>query len=240
MYCKNCDQSFSDEHVFCNNCGAKLEDIDAATEALLENNTEDNAVADANTEPQPAAEQEAAETRPEPVLQPESQPESQPQPVPKTEPKPENTIPQAVAPEDFKSTAQSTQPVAVSSEPVVDKKQSKTVSFITWLIIIIINIIPFTAGVIYTVGSLVSPFFNLDNITVEGLILPALSLIYVVMLFLWAFGKPKARSLKNYSKATLIMAGIIIVVGFVIFLLLRDYILDIIENLPSIYGEFPF
>ena len=39
MYCKNCDQSFSDEHVFCNNCGAKLEDIDAATEALLENNT---------------------------------------------------------------------------------------------------------------------------------------------------------------------------------------------------------
>lgn len=249
MYCKNCDQSFSDEHIFCNNCGAKLENIDAAAEAQMETTTLDDAMADAVSEPQPVAEQEAkVETTPEPVLQPEAQPEpkveSKPEPQSeletKMESKPQYTIPQANA-TDSKNTAQSSQPVAFpAAEPNVDKKQSKTVSFFTWLCIILINIVPFTAGVIYTITAIIIPFFNLNDITIEGLILPALSLIYVVLLFVWAFGKPKARSLKNYSKATLIVGGIIVVFAFIAFLVLREAIFEFIELFQNMSRDFPF
>lgn len=217
MYCKNCDQSFSDEQVFCTNCGNELEDIDAATEEQLETTTPDATLEGTKdtTEPTagPEAEEIVLEATEEPVLQADKVVHSS-------------------------NAAQSAQPVAFTTEDKVDKKQSKTVSVWTWIFIIILNIVPFSVGVIYLITSIVMPFFNLDNITVGGLILPALSLIFTILLFVWAFGKPKARSLKNYSIATLIIGGIIVVIAFILFLVLREYILLIIEQIGSMSGEF--
>ena len=93
----------------------------------------------------------------------------------------------------------------------VNDKQSKTVSFGTWLGILFLNIIPFTFGVIYTIAAILATLLSLDNLTPASIVFFAFALFYVILLFIWAFGKPKARSLKNYAKATLLLTLIVIV-----------------------------
>ena len=160
---------------------------------------------------------------PQPAVTP--QPEQQPSPIPTY---------QAPPP------APTYTPVTPQTD-VVDEKQSKTVSFGAWLGILFLNIIPFTFGVVYTLAVIIATLLNLDNTTPVGIAFFAFALFYVILLFVWAFGKPKARSLKNYAKATLLLALIEIVLVVVGGLLLVDYIMDLVpEGLDNFNFDFNF
>ena len=63
------------------------------------------------------------------------------------------------------------------------------------------------------------------------------ALFYVILLFVWAFGKPKARSLKNYAKATLLLTLIVILLVVISALLLGDFIMDLV---PEGFNNFDF
>ena len=65
----------------------------------------------------------------------------------------------------------------------------------------------------------------------------AFALFYVILLFIWAFGKPKARSLKNYAKATLLLTLIVIVLVVVGSLIWGKYIMDYV---PEGFENFNF
>ncbi|NLE23784.1 MAG: hypothetical protein GX625_00350 [Clostridiaceae bacterium] len=119
----------------------------------------------------------------------------------------------------------------------VNDKQSKTVSFGTWLGILFLNIIPFTFGVIYTIAAILATLLNLDNLTPASIVFFAFALFYVILLFIWAFGKPKARSLKNYAKATLLLTLIVIVLVVVGSLIWGKYIMDYV---PEGFENFNF
>lgn len=124
-----------------------------------------------------------------------------------------------------------------TQELAVNDKQSKTVSFGAWIGIIFINIIPFTFGVLYTILAIVATLTNLDNLTPVSIAFFAFALFYIVLLFVWAFGKPKARSLKNYAKATLIMTIIVILIVVISAIVLGDYIMDLV---PEEFNNFNF
>jgi len=119
---------------------------------------------------------------------------------------------------------------AAPQTDAVDDKQSKTVSFGAWLGILFLNIIPFTIGVIYTIVVIVATILSFDDATPVGIAFFAFALFYVILLFVWAFGKPKARSLKNYAKATLLLAVIVIILVVIGSLLIGDYIKDLIPE----------
>lgn len=120
-----------------------------------------------------------------------------------------------------------------------NKKISKTVSFGTWMGIHFLNIIPFMFSVLYTVLVIISTPTAISNSNPLGLVILALTVLYVILLLIWAIGKPKARSLKNYAKATLLMALIVIVIMAILFFVVRDMVMDIIENIPKDF-ELPF
>ncbi len=120
---------------------------------------------------------------------------------------------------------------------VVNDKQSKTVSFGTWLGILFLNIIPFSFGVIYTIAAILATLLSLDNLTPASIVFFAFALFYVILLFIWAFGKPKARSLKNYAKATLLLTLIVIVLVVVGSLIWGKYIMDYV---PEGFENFNF
>lgn len=50
-------------------------------------------------------------------------------------------------------------------------------------------------------------------------ILTAIPFVGIVMLFVWAFGGSASESKQNYAKATLILAGIVIGLNILLFLL---------------------
>lgn len=113
-----------------------------------------------------------------------------------------------------------------------NKKISKTVSFGTWMGIHFLNIIPFMFGVIYTIAIIIATLTSLDNINPLGIAFLAFAVFYVILLLVWAIGKPKARSLKNYAKATLLMTLIVIILIAILYFVLRDMVMDIIPQIP--------
>lgn len=147
-------------------------------------------------------------------------------------------------PASSQATYQSTMtppPVAQSNQaPVAEEndKLSKTVSFGTWMGIHFLNIVPFIFGVIYTFAILFSTPVALqkaDPVTIGFL---AFTVFYVILLLVWAIGKPKARSLKNYAKATLLMTLIVIVLVIIMVFVVRDRINEVIDQLRNF--EVPF
>ncbi|NLB77421.1 MAG: hypothetical protein GX796_00850, partial [Clostridiaceae bacterium] len=124
-----------------------------------------------------------------------------------------------------------------TQELATNDKQSKTVSFGAWIGIIFLNIIPFTFGVLYTILAIVATLTSLDNLTPVSIAFFVFALFYIVLLFIWAFGKPKARSLKNYAKATLIMTIIVILIVVICAIVLGDYIMDLV---PEEFNNFNF
>lgn len=156
--------------------------------------------------------------------------------------------PEAAAPSqpEYKPTPTPTYqapPVAPTYAPAppqaddVNDKQSKTVSFGAWLGILVLNIIPFTFGVIYTIAAILATLLSLDNLTPASIVFFVFALFYVILLFVWAFGKPKARSLKNYAKATLLLSLIMIVLVVVGSLIWGKYIMDMV---PEGFENFNF
>ncbi|MGI6621968.1 MAG: zinc ribbon domain-containing protein [Acetivibrionales bacterium] len=119
-----------------------------------------------------------------------------------------------------------------------NKKTSKTVSFGTWMGIHFLNIIPFILSVIYTISVILSTPAALKNANPLGLAILAFSVFYVILLLIWAIGKPKARSLKNYAKATLLMTLIVIILVVILVFALRNMLTDVIEQIQNF--EIPF
>jgi predicted PurR-regulated permease PerM len=63
----------------------------------------------------------------------------------------------------------------------------------------------------------------------------AFALFYIILLFVWAFGKPKARSLKNYASATLLMTLLVIILMAVVYFVVRDS--DVVTQFISDFNE---
>lgn len=166
---------------------------------------------------------QSVDTTPVAPLEPDIQPEPQPSPI---QPAPVGFAPPPPQPQP--------QPIV---EPQQNNKQSKTVSFGAWMGILFLNIIPVMFGVFYTLGVIIGSLSALDNINPIGIAFLAFAVLYIILLFVWAFGKPKARSLKNYAKATLLMSLIVIIIGIVGFFLLRDAVMDMLPQLPD-FGNF--
>lgn len=125
--------------------------------------------------------------------------------------------------------------------PVAEENQkiSKTVSFGTWMGIHFLNIIPFMFGVFYTIAIIISTITTLDSANPLGIAFLAFAVFYVILLLVWAIGKPKARSLKNYAKATLLMTLIVIILMVILYFVLRDIVMDYIPQLPLDF-DMPF
>ena len=64
------------------------------------------------------------------------------------------------------------------------------------------------------------------------------SLIYFIMLFVWAFGNEKKKSLKTYAQAQLIIAAIGIVFSIIIFAVAGAAIYSAFEGLSSGYAGY--
>ncbi len=131
-------------------------------------------------------------------------------------------------------------PTYPSQAPVVNNKQSKTVSVGAWIGILFLNIIPFIFGVIYTLAVIVSTLLNLDNITPVTIAFLAFAVFYIILLFVWAFGNPKARSLKNFAKATLIMTVLIVLLVIISYFTLGDSINEMVPQLENFDFNFDF
>lgn len=121
-----------------------------------------------------------------------------------------------------------------------NKKTSKTVSFGTWMGIHFLNIIPFMFSVIITISIIVLNIYSLiqNEINPLGIAFLTFAAIYVILLLVWAIGKPKARSLKNYAKATLLMTLIVIILVVILVFALRNMLTDVIEQIQNF--EIPF
>ncbi len=120
-----------------------------------------------------------------------------------------------------------------------NKKTSKTVSFGTWMGIHFLNIIPFSFGVFYTIAIIISTLSTLDQANPLGIAFLAFAVFYVILLLIWAIAKPKARSLKNYAKATLLMTLIVIILMIILYFVLKDVVMDYINTLPIDF-DMPF
>lgn len=245
MYCKNCNKSFDDSNSFCDACGSKLESeviteepqpiepaiIDAIEEEMQsESKLEMERI---QPEPQFGAQPAPQSVQSEPgIVQPEPQPEVQPGPYVHQQ-----------SDQDYQAMqfASSATPIQTPSEPTEDKKQSKTISFGLWIVITLLNLVPFVVGVFYTIALIIGTIITASNdwssLVPFGLILPLLALAYIVLLFVWAFGKPKARSLKNYAKATLLMSAIVVVLTLVGVFLAYDALIEIWENIVPLLEQ---
>lgn len=129
-------------------------------------------------------------------------------------------------------------PVYQSPAAEENKKISKTVSFGTWMGIHFLNI-SFMFSVLYSVIVIIGIPNAISNPDPIGLVILALTVLYVILLLVWAIGKPKARSLKNYAKATLLMALIVIVIMVILLFVVREKVMDIIENMQNNF-DLPF
>jgi amino acid transporter len=160
--------------------------------------------------------------------------------APQVAPTPIAPPPQASSQATYQATM-TPPPVAQSYQaPVAEEnsKLSKTVSFGTWMGIHFLNIIPFIFSVIYTFAILFSTPTAIQQAQPVGLALLAFSVFYVILLLVWAIGKPKARSLKNYAKATLLMTLIVIVLVIIIVFAVRNMLTDLMDQLRNF--DLPF
>ena len=65
------------------------------------------------------------------------------------------------------------------------------------------------------------------------------SLIYLIMLFVWAFGNDRRTSLKNYAKAQLLISLISVVIGIVIGIVFGTVIAATVSDPQSILDSLP-
>lgn len=107
---------------------------------------------------------------------------------------------------------------------------NETVSVGAWMGISLLNIIPFIMGFVYTVALIIGAVRDMSNLNAFSIVLLAASLLYIILLLVWAFGQPKKRSLKNYAKATLILALIVAVILTIGYFALREYISSYIND----------
>ena len=71
-----------------------------------------------------------------------------------------------------------------------------------------------------------------------GLIPCVGTLVYTIMLFIWAFGDTKKKSLKTFSRAALIMTAIsavLVTIFFVVFVIVTGGVMAVLEDNPSFY-----
>lgn len=144
MYCSNCNKTFPEGMVFCDNCGNRL--------------------------------------TPGNTTGPNTMPSQNPNPTYQS-----NYSTQSFTPPPYPMSPEST--------------ANNQVSTGKWIGIFLINIIPF-----------VGP------------------LIYLIMLFVWAFGQCKYPSLKSFSRAMLIFMLIGLIISIIVVLFFAPMITDIIEN----------
>ena len=113
--------------------------------------------------------------------------------------------------------------------------KNDTVSFGTWFGIFVLGIVPFFIGLVVVlailVGNILSFIYGtLDLSSPLPIIFFVLTLVYFILLLVWAFGGSKKRSLKNYARATLLMSVILIILGIIAYFVLNQYITDILSN----------
>ena len=117
----------------------------------------------------------------------------------------------------------------------VAPQRNETISFGAWFGISVLGIVPFFMGLVMVlvilVGSILSFIAGtLDLSNPLSIIFFVLTLLYFILLLIWAFGGSRKRSLKNYARATLLMSVILIVLGIIAYLVLNQYITDILSN----------
>lgn len=200
--------------MYCSNCNKSFSDQFSFCDncgGKLEkgNGTETNQI----VTPQPSA-----------PYQPENQSNPTPNPTPTYQ---APAVPPTYAPQPHQT--------GITEQP--NKKLSKTVSFGTWIGIIFLNIIPFIFSVIITLSIIISNIYMLRLKIIEPvyIALLAFALFYIILLFVWAFGKPKARSLKNYASATLLMTLLVIILMAVVYFVVRDS--DVVTQFVSDFNE---
>ncbi len=98
----------------------------------------------------------------------------------------------------------------------------------------ILNVIPFFLGLVYAVTLVVISVENTENISTVGFVLLAFLALYIILLFVWALGKPKKRSLKTYAASTLVMTLVLAVIILFLYMAYREYITDILDNLGDL------
>lgn len=101
-------------------------------------------------------------------------------------------------------------------------QHEQIVSVGAWFGIAFLNVVPFGLSLLYIFMLIKSSIENFDYINWLTGVFIGLTLVYVILLFVWAFGKPKKQSLKNYSIATIVMTLLLVVV----YLIFRDNIIE--------------
>lgn len=167
---------------------------------------------------------ETTQTIPQPQDEPAPQPQPQPQPTPQAQQAPVFQQPPAYNPQPQYATQ------AAANAP----KSDETVSFWTWFGLSILNVIPFFLGLVYVVALVAISVGNTENISTVGFVLLAFLALYIILLFVWAFGKPKKRSLKTYAASTLVMTFVLAVVTLFLYMTFREHITDILDNLGDL------
>lgn len=227
MYCPNCGKSLPDQFIFCDSCGTRIEKLIGPEQPA------ESAVGTQNEIPQESHNETTYEPprdiHPEPAVTDWS-PASPVTPHPATAAQNETPTAQtmtAASPPPSTQVflqAQSMQPefdLQADKVPADDRNNSKTVSFLTWMIINILNIIPFSFSLLFIVTIFGRNIYLISEgeFDLLSIILMVLAAAYIVLILIWAIGSPRARSLKNFALATIVTAlaaGIAIVAWLII------------------------
>jgi len=214
MYCLNCGKSLSDEFLFCDNCGARLEketimepEQPAGSAPVTPAEIPQEAGCEGPTDDQ---QETACETIPA-FQQMESQP------------------------------SEHSQQVDQDPEEADGKKACKTVSSLTWMIINILNIVPFSFSFLF----IVTVFGRNIYLFSEGIIDPlsialmVLAAAYIILIIVWAIGRPKAQSLKNYALAVILTALITVIIIAVWYLIDPEFVKNVL-NAFLYYFDIPY
>jgi hypothetical protein len=119
---------------------------------------------------------------------------------------------------------------AYAGAPAPQKKEA--VSFGVWFIVSLIGIVPFFFGLVSVLAIVVGTVLTLiSGASVEmnpiGLALTALTLLYFLVLLIWALGGARKRTLRSYARATLLVSAILIVLMIAGYFILKDYIMNL-------------
>lgn len=108
-------------------------------------------------------------------------------------------------------------------------KSKETVSFWTWFFMNILNVIPFSIGLIYTVMLIYTGVQNLESLNTFSIVLISFAVLYVVLMIVFALINPKKRSLKTFAAANIIMSLIVVILLVAAYFLFKDAVSDFID-----------